>query len=63
MNNEKLVYTVPEVASLLGLSRPTAFKLVHSGAIPCIKLGERRLVVPKVALTRMLDEAGKPKQS
>ena len=49
----KLVLTVPEAGELLGVSRAHAYLMVKMGQIPIIKLG-RRIVVPKVALEKML---------
>ena len=54
---EKLVLDVPEVARLLGISRATAYALANSGQLPVIRLG-KRLVIPKAALEKMLQEAG-----
>jgi len=54
---ELLVYSVPEAGRLLSLSRATAYTLAAQGIIPTIRLG-RRLVVPKVALEKLLAEAG-----
>ena len=59
----KLTLTVSETAKLLGLSRASAYSLAAQGVIPTIRLG-RRLVVPKVALQKLLEgEAGKSKQT
>lgn len=52
-NTERLTLTVDEAGRLLGISRPTAFKLCHEGSIPTIRLG-RRLVVPKVQFEKLL---------
>jgi len=59
---KSLVFSVVEAAQLLGISRPTAYTLVNTGQIPCIRYG-RRLLIPRVALMKMLEEAGtvKPK--
>lgn len=57
---ESLVYDVPTAGKLLHLSRATAYSLAAQGVIPTIRFG-KRLVVPKVALERLLNEAGKPK--
>ena len=54
---DALVYSVPDAGRLLGLSRATSYMLVSQGVIPAIRLG-RRLVVPKIAIERMLAEAG-----
>jgi excisionase family DNA binding protein len=57
-DKERLVYTVEECGELLGLSRATAYQLVHDGRIPAIRISDKRLIVPKVALERLLSEAG-----
>ncbi len=53
---DKLTYSVPEVAAMLGISRSAAYDCVHRGDIPALALG-RRLVVSKTALARLLDTA------
>ena len=56
MNQENtLVYSVVEVAALLGIGRSKAYELVRSGTIPSLRLG-RRIVIPKLALSRFLAE-------
>ena len=56
MNQEdKLVYSVTEIAELLGIGRSKAYELVRSGTIPSLRLG-RRIVIPKLALSRFLAE-------
>ena len=57
---ESLTLTVNEVAHLLGLSRGAAYEAVHTGQIPSIRIG-RRIIIPRVALIKMLEEAGKGK--
>ncbi len=50
---ERLTYTVPEVAELLGVSKGLVYKMCDDGRLPTIDAGRRR-VVPKVALERVL---------
>ena len=50
---DRLTLTVEEAAHLLGISRGLAYELARSGRLPVVRLG-RRLLVPKVALERML---------
>lgn len=57
--SERLTMTVKEAGEALGVSRATAYMLANTGRIPVIRLGERRLVVPKAALLRMLESTGK----
>jgi len=62
-SKEKLTMTVKEAAEALGVSRATAYILANTGQIPVIRLGERRLVVPRAALLKMLENPAKPKDS
>ncbi len=45
-NMEKLVYSIQEVANLLGISRSYAYELARKGTIPVLELGNKR-VIPK----------------
>jgi excisionase family DNA binding protein len=51
------VFTVEEAGKLLGISRATAYECVRTGQIPNIRFG-KRILVPRVALLKMLDEMG-----
>ena len=53
---ERATLTVAEAGKLLGISRNLAYDLVAQGKLPTLRLG-RRLVVPRVALQRLLEEA------
>jgi len=55
-DDERLVLTIPEVAKLLGLSRGGAYWAAKHKRLPTIRLGDR-VLVPKAALTRMLESA------
>ncbi|MGH9027285.1 MAG: helix-turn-helix domain-containing protein [Acidimicrobiia bacterium] len=52
--NERLTFTVPEAAKILGISRALAYELVGRGDIPIVRLG-RRVVVPRRALDALLE--------
>lgn len=51
--------TVPVdvAAELLGISRASAFRAVHRGQLPSIRLG-RRIVIPTAALRALLSLDG-----
>jgi len=53
MKMEKLTLTVDEAAKILGIGRQLAYDRVKTGEIPVIKIG-RRLLVPRVALEKLL---------
>ena len=52
---QRLGLSVDDAAWLLGISRDLAYDLVAAGQIPSVRLG-RRIVVPRRALERVLDE-------
>ncbi len=59
---EPAVYSVPEVAALLEINLPKAYELARQEGFPSIRIG-RRIVVPKEAFHRWLEQAALDKQS
>lgn len=57
MGQDKLTYSVPETAKLLGISRALAYELVARNQLPAIRLG-RRLLVPRHAIETLLQQGG-----
>jgi excisionase family DNA binding protein len=51
--NQPLTLTVEQAAEVLGVSRSTAYELVRSGDLKCIRL-RRRIVVPVAHLAESL---------
>jgi excisionase family DNA binding protein len=56
---QRLTYTVRELAGLLGVSEHHAYEGLRSGTIPCYKLGTR-YVIPRASIAAWLANAGKP---
>ena len=52
--HERLIFSVREVAKLLGLSKASTYEAVRIGSIPSLKVG-RRILIPKVALQDLLN--------
>jgi excisionase family DNA binding protein len=52
---DRLTWTIAEAAQLLGVSRTCAYEAAHRGELPVRMIG-RRMVVPRTALLRLLDE-------
>ena len=52
---EKQVYTVAEVAEIMGVSLNVAYRACHNNEIYSIRLG-KRLVIPKVAFDRQMEK-------
>ena len=59
---EKAVYNVYEVAALLGINLPKAYELARQPGFPSCRIG-RRIVIPKAAFERWLEQAAFDKQS
>lgn len=59
---EPAVYTVPEIAAMLRINVTRAYELTKQKDFPAIKIG-RRIVVPKVAFERWLEETAFDKKS
>jgi excisionase family DNA binding protein len=57
--SETLCISVPAAARMLGVSRNTGYEMARLGQLPTIRCGQRRLVVPKAALMKMLQEVNK----
>lgn len=41
--------TVAEVAGVLRLSRPRVYELIGQGVIPCVRISQRRIRIPRRA--------------
>ena len=55
--NDRPFLTVEEAAAVLGISRTLAYSLANEflttrSGLPCVRLGSRRIVVPRAALER-----------
>ncbi len=50
---QRLVLSIAETASMLGISRGLAYDLARRGELPTMQLG-RRLVVPRTALASFI---------
>ena len=61
---DKLTMSIEEAAKVLGVGRNFCYELAKTGQLPTIRLGSRRLVVPRIALEKMLETADvQPKES
>ena len=52
---EPLCISIPAAARILGVSRNTGYEMARLGQLPTIRCGQRRFVVPKAALMKMLE--------
>lgn len=57
--SERLTMTIEECAEALGICRATAYMLARQGSLPgCVRLGDKRFIVSKVALYKFLETGG-----
>lgn len=61
-NDDSLVYSIEEVAALLRIGRNQCYAAARRGEIPVIRIGARRMMVPKTALRRLLADAGQNRE-
>jgi len=54
---KSLAFSASEVAKLLGISKNIVYEAIYTGQIPSIRWG-KRILIPRVALMKMLEEAG-----
>ncbi|MFC1965708.1 helix-turn-helix domain-containing protein [Chloroflexota bacterium] len=55
MEDKTLTISVSDAAKMLGISRNLGYNLARQGKLPgVLKLGEKRMVVSKVAIERLL---------
>jgi excisionase family DNA binding protein len=53
---EEALLTVPEAASLLRVSRALAYRMVATGEIPSVRIGQRVVRIRRDQLDRWLDD-------
>jgi excisionase family DNA binding protein len=59
LTDDRLTWTVPEAARLLGISKDSAYEAARRGDLPVRVIG-RRTLIPRAALLRLLNEAHAP---
>ena len=47
MTVERIVFTIPEIAALLGVDRATVYRWIQRGDLPVVRMGRSRMFVPK----------------
>lgn len=55
MNSFSETYNRREAAQAINVSLPTLDKLIRDGRLRAIRIGQRRIVIPKVAVTAFLE--------
>lgn len=55
--NDKLVYTVNEMAKTLGIGLNKAYELIHGNQVHSLRIG-RKILIPKKSLENWLESVG-----
>ncbi|MCH7889410.1 MAG: helix-turn-helix domain-containing protein [Proteobacteria bacterium] len=58
---ERLAFSKTEVATFFGVSVPTVERMIRSGDLQTIRLGQRRILIPKIEVERLLRGDPSPK--
>lgn len=56
MDNSSRVYSVKDVANILGISLPGAYELARRADFPAIRVSPRRIVVPAASFEAWLQK-------
>jgi excisionase family DNA binding protein len=59
VKNSAVYESVDELAEELRISRQSAYKGLHSGEIPSIRVG-KRFILSRFAISKWLQDAGRP---
>ena len=51
---ERLAFSKTEVATFFGVSVPTVERMIRSGDLHTIRVGQRRILIPKIEIERLL---------
>jgi len=57
-SDESLVLTPEEVRQILRISRSVLYSCLRQGIIPCRRISPRKIIIPKHAFFKWLDEGG-----
>ncbi len=57
---QKVVFTVGEFARMFHIGRNLAYELVRTGEVKAVRLGTRRVVIPRSEVQRLLLERAEP---
>jgi excisionase family DNA binding protein len=55
IKKERPTMTVIEFADLVGISKTNAYNEVRAGRVPNIRIGAKRIVIPRAAVYRWLE--------
>jgi excisionase family DNA binding protein len=55
--SERRTLTVPEAAKIIGVCSKTAYQMVTAGKLPVIRISDRKVVIPKEALEKWLQDS------
>ena len=60
---ERLAFSKTEVAALFGISLPTVERMIQKGDLHTIRVGQRRILIPKIEIERLLQGDPSPESA
>ena len=51
---ERVAFSKTEFAALFGISLPTVERMIQKGDLHTIRVGQRRILIPKIEIERLL---------
>ena len=51
---DRLAFSRSEIAAMLGVSLATIERMIHAGKLRAVRVGRRRILVPRTELERLL---------
>lgn len=58
VQNEKLALSISETAALLGVSRPTVYRLIHRADFPAFHIASRTMISREGLARWVMEQAG-----
>ena len=60
---EQAAYSQVDAAAVLGVSLSTLSRMIKAGQLRAVRLGQRRLMIARAELERLLNTAPEPRQA
>ena len=54
-------YSIAEAAQIFGVKKGLIYKLVNAQRIPSLKIGYKRIVIPKIVVDQIIEDASQGK--
>ena len=56
---KSIALSVPQMAQVLGISKPVAYELIKKDGFPSVRISDKRIVIPLRLLEKWLEDQAK----